>query len=163
MNCCCIYNSINKHVLFCLQKANKVHMLACGVCFLLFLKERTRHSTGDPLGTQGLCNPEHYEAWGRPPVVLTLFWMLQWVLVCDCPMCSFSTALVCWDPVWLPPCSPTWSSAPPWVCCPRRTSVFLYFFCFCGTVFDSPSSKDKQTVTMASASALASFSGQHWS
>lgn len=140
MNCCCIYNSINKHVLFCLQTANKLHMLACGVCFLLSLRERARHSTWYLLGIQGPCNPEHYKAWGWPPMILTLFWMLQWVLVWDCPKHSLSTTLICWgcqDPVWSPPHSPAWSSAHPWACGPRRTSVFLYFFCFCRIEFDT--------------------------
>lgn len=42
MNGCCIYNSINKHICFAYRKPTVLHVLACGVCFLLSLEEGTK-------------------------------------------------------------------------------------------------------------------------
>ena len=79
-------------------------------------------------------NPELLPTWGQPTSrCLPLLWTLK-----ECVSVSLA-CWGCWGLVWLPLHGPAWSSAPPWLCGPVRTSVLPFFLLFClvRTAFDA--------------------------
>lgn len=141
VNGCCIYHSINKHLLFCLQKANDVACVGMWCLLSPFTGGRNRRHLYVPCCgiSERLLGQPHatlstYRARGTPHSgVCPCFGHRGSVSAWRCPKPIHTAALVCWHcwrPVWLPLHSPAWSSAPPWLCGSVRSLVFLFFFSF---------------------------------
>lgn len=137
MNGCCTYNSINKHLLFCLQKASNVACVGMWCLLSAFAGGRDRRHLYMPrwdISERSLGRPHAtlstYRARGTPHSgVCPCFGHCVRALAWGCPNPSLSAALVCWGcwrPFWLPLSSPTRSSALPWLRASVRTSVFLF-------------------------------------